>query len=68
MFVVGLVLSFTCVNLNRQSRKRNFSMAKRYMLTLNSEAAKLVAHLHCEVKVLDISVSMKCREVCDFKI
>ncbi len=32
-------------------------MAKRYMLTLISEAAKLVLHLHCEVKVLDLTVS-----------
>lgn len=39
-------------------------MAKRYMLTLNSEAAKLVVHLHCEVKVLDLSVLIQCRGVC----
>lgn len=43
-------------------------MAKRYMLTLISEAAKLVLHLHCEVKVLDLTVSIKCRGVCDVKI
>lgn len=63
MFVELGVDTCMCFS-NHQSR---FFVAKRYMLTLISEAQTLVLHLHCVVKLLDITAPTMCSTVCAVK-